>query len=104
MDLSESARAQIVTGRHGIGETFRSSGFGLRSASGESGAEGGEERIAERSRSATPAAEPLTEARRKCGVLEVSARDERAIYGVQQASSRGGQGRRAIRGAEQTAR
>ena len=35
--------------------------FGLRSASGESGAEGGEERIANRSRSATRAAEPQTE-------------------------------------------
>lgn len=38
-------------------------GFGLRSVSGESGAEGGEKRLANRSRSATPAAE-LTEARR----------------------------------------
>jgi hypothetical protein len=36
--------------------------FGLRLASGESGAEGGEERLANRSRSATPAAEPQTEA------------------------------------------
>ena len=42
-------------------------GFGLRSASGESGAEGGEKRLANRSRSATPAAEPQTEARRSCG-------------------------------------
>ena len=51
--------------------TFREcglSGFGLWSASGDSGAEGGEGRIANRSRSATPA-EPQTEARRSCGIL-----------------------------------
>ena len=48
------------------------SGFGLRSASGESGVESGEERLAERSRSATPAAEPQTEARRYCGVLRLA--------------------------------
>jgi hypothetical protein len=54
-------------------------GFGLRSASGESGAEDGEERLANRSRSATPAAEPQTEARRSCGNLLMSARDERSF-------------------------
>jgi hypothetical protein len=37
-------------------------GFGLRSESGESGAEGGEERLANRSGSASPFAEPQTEA------------------------------------------
>ena len=42
-------------------------GFGLRSASGRGGAESGEKRLAKRSRSATPAAEPQTEARRNCG-------------------------------------
>jgi hypothetical protein len=36
--------------------------FGLRSVSEESGVEGGKEWIAECSRSATPAAEPQTEA------------------------------------------
>jgi hypothetical protein len=36
-------------------------GFGLCSVSGESGAEGEDERLANRSRSATPAAEPQTE-------------------------------------------
>lgn len=41
--------------------------FGLRLASGESGADGGEKRLANRSRSATPVAEPQTEARRFCG-------------------------------------
>jgi hypothetical protein len=42
---------------------------GLRSAVGERGkwSGGGEERLANRSRSATPAAEPQTEARRSCG-------------------------------------
>jgi hypothetical protein len=41
--------------------------FGRRSASGESGAEGGEKRLANRSGSVTPAAGPQTEARRFCG-------------------------------------
>ena len=81
-----------------------SCGFGLRSASGESGAEGGEERLAKRSRSATPAAEPQTEARRSCGPCTMHARDERAVCEVERASSRGGQGRRAAREAKQTAR
>jgi hypothetical protein len=54
-------------------------GFGLGSASGESGAEDGEERLAERRRSATPAAKPQTEARRKYGALRMAARDERAV-------------------------
>lgn len=78
----------------------------LRSAVGEreSGAESGEERLANRSRSATPAAEPQTEARRSGGTLRMPARDERAICGVERAWSRGGQGRPAARGAEQTAR
>jgi len=44
-------------------------GFGLRSASGDSGVEGGEERLAEQSRSGTPAAEPQTEDRRS-GVVK----------------------------------
>jgi len=43
-------------------------GFGLRSARGESGAEGGEKRLAHRSWSATPAAVPQTEACRACGL------------------------------------
>jgi len=38
-------------------------GFGLRSASGESGAQSGVKRLAKRSRSATPAAELQTEAK-----------------------------------------
>ena len=43
----------------------------LRSAVGERGigAEGGEQRLANRSRSATPAAEPQTEARRSCATI-----------------------------------
>jgi hypothetical protein len=45
--------------------------FGPWSVSGESGAESGEKRLAERSRSATPAAEPQTEARRSCGTLQI---------------------------------
>ena len=52
----------------------------LRSAVGErekwSG--GGENRIVKRSQSATPAAEPQTEARRSCGTSRMLARDERA--------------------------
>lgn len=38
------------------------------------------------------------------GTLRMRARDERAIYGVERASLRGGQGRRAARGTQQTAR
>jgi len=45
------------------------SGFGLWSASGESGAQ--TERRRERSRSTTPAAEPQTEARRFCGTVQM---------------------------------
>lgn len=67
-------------------------GFGLRSASGDSGAEGGEERLAEQSRSGTPAAEPQTEARRYCGHLPMEARDERADFEAERAWSGGGQG------------
>ena len=66
--------------------------FGLRSASGQSGAESGEKRIAERSRSATSAAEPQTEAAAPAAHRN-SARDERAICVVERAWSRGGQGR-----------
>jgi hypothetical protein len=69
-------------------------GFGLRSASGESGAEGGEKRLAHRSRSATPAAEPQTEARRHCGILRMPARDERGFCEAEQARSRGKRGDR----------
>ena len=79
-------------------------GFGLRSESGVSEAEGGEKRLANRGRSATPAAEPQTEARRSCGTSRMLARDERAVCGVERASSRGGQGRLAARGTQQTAR
>jgi len=35
------------------------------------------------------AAEPQTEARRSCGTLRMPARDERAVCGVERASSRG---------------
>ena len=55
------------------------SGFGQWAVSGESGAEGGGERLADRSQSATPAAEPQTEARRRCGDVRMPARDERAV-------------------------
>jgi hypothetical protein len=65
---------------------------------------GGEERIANRSRSATPAAEPQTEARRPCVPLDNSACDERAICEVERAWSKGRQGRPAARGAERIAR
>ena len=51
--------------------------------------ESGDERLAERSRSATPAAKPQTEARRSCG-QSIAARDERAVCGVERATSRGG--------------
>jgi hypothetical protein len=63
------------------------SGFGLRSASGDSGAEGGEERLAEHSRSGTPTAEPQPEAHRSCGHLPMEARDERAGFEVERAWS-----------------
>jgi len=68
--------------------------FGLRSVSGESGAEGGEQRLAKRSRSATPAAEPQTEARRHCGNSPMPARDERIFCEAEQARSQGKQGDR----------
>ncbi len=75
----------------------------LRSAVGEreSGVESGEKRLAERNRSATPAAEPQTEARRSCGTSRMPACDERAVCEVERAWSRGGQGRPAARGAKQ---
>ena len=55
--------------------------------------EGGEERLVNRSRSATRAAEPETEVRRYCGPRENAARDERAGSVAERARSRGGQGR-----------
>jgi len=54
-----------------------------------SGAEGGVKRLTKRSRSATPAAEPQTEARRDCGGRRMQARDERAICGAERASAKG---------------
>jgi len=80
------------------------SGFGLRSASGESGAEGGEERLANRSRSATtrrrPAdgSPPLIAA--QCGCPLVTS----ARFAEWNGRRREGQGRRAVRGTQQTAR
>ena len=61
--------------------------FRLRSVVGElgRGAEGGEKRLANRSRRATPAAAPQTEARRDCGHLRMLARDERACREAWQA-------------------
>ena len=60
-------------------------GFGLRSASGEKLSGGAEQRVAERSQSAMPAAEPQTEARRSCGTMWIPARDERACRKARQA-------------------
>ena len=73
----------------------------LRSVVGEreSGAKSGEKRIAHRSRSATAAAEPQTEARRSSGPGEFAARDERAVCEAERAWSRGRRGRPAARGA-----
>src|SRR5204862_382550 len=51
--------------------------FGLRSASGDSGAEGGDERIANRRRSATPRTEPQTEVAARAATRTDVARDER---------------------------
>jgi len=51
------------------------------------------ERLANRSRSATTAADPQTEARRGCGRCEIGARDERAVCVVERVRPRGGQGR-----------
>ena len=64
----------------------------------------GEERLTKRSRSATPAAEPQTEARRSCGILRMLARDERAVCEAEGAWSRGGKGRPKAHGAKQTVR
>src|SRR5258705_10843430 len=70
----------------------------LRSAVGErekwSG--GGEERLANRSRSTTPPPSRRRKPTAPAAVL-MQARDERAICGVERASSRGGWGRRAAR-------
>ena len=57
----------------------------------------GEERITNRSRSATRAAELQTEARGYCGPRRIAARDERACSVAERARSRGGQGRPAAR-------
>ena len=61
------ALAEISQGKISRGIGCKGKRFGLESASGESGAEGGEQRLADRSRSETPAAEPQTEAGRSCG-------------------------------------
>ena len=78
----------------------------LRSAVGERGKWSGWRRGAPSASQPerNAAAEPRTEARRHCGNSPMPARDERAICGVEGASSRGGQGRRAARGTQQTAR
>ncbi|MCI0747280.1 MAG: hypothetical protein L0Y58_17890, partial [Verrucomicrobia subdivision 3 bacterium] len=44
-------------------------------------------------RSATPVAEPQTEARRACGTSLMPARDERTVCEVERVRSRGGRGR-----------
>jgi len=75
-------------------------GFGLRSAGGNSGAQA--ERRLERSRSATP---PLTADGSPPQLRPIHRRrDERGFCGMERASSRGGQGRRADRGKEQSPR
>ena len=75
-------------------------GFGLRSASGNSGAQA--ERRLERSRSATP---PLTADGSPPQLRSIHRhRDGRGFCGMKRASSRGGQGRRADRGKEQCPR
>ncbi len=62
----------------GLAEGFLEPGFGLRSASGEV-----ERRRRGASSGAQPernaAAEPQTEARRSCGMLQNAARDERTV-------------------------
>lgn len=75
----------------------------LRSAVGEreSVAEGGEQRIANRSRSAMPAAEPQTEAGRTCGTMRMQARDERTELRSGTGGAEGQRGRRVARGAQQ---
>jgi hypothetical protein len=68
----------------------------LRSVVGvrRSAAENGEKRIAHRSRSATAACRPQTEARLSCGPRQIAARDERAICAAARAWSRGRRGDR----------
>ena len=70
-------------------QTFNPFGFGLRSASRESGAEGGEERLANHSRSATPAAEPQKEARRFAADSGCQLVTSARICEVERASSKG---------------
>lgn len=54
-------------------------GFGLRSVSGESGAEGGEERIAKRRRSETPRRRAADGSPPFIWHIADAARDERAV-------------------------
>jgi len=77
---------------------------GLRSAVGEreKWSAGGETDGTEPKRNA--AAEPQTEACCGCDILRMPVRDERAVCEVERASSRGGAGRRAARGAKQSPR
>jgi len=91
--IEKSEIGQSLIGEFITLPRMRTSGFGLWSAGGESGAEGGEQRLAKRSRSATPAAEPQTEARRHCGNSPMPARDERIFCEAEQARSKGETGR-----------
>ena len=68
-------------------------GFGLWLGERRQWSGGRRERIAKRSRSATAAAEPQTEARRFCGTLRMPARDERTVCEVERVRPRGEQGR-----------
>jgi hypothetical protein len=64
-------------------------GFGLWSANGASGAEDGEQRLANRSRSATPVAAPQTEAGRLAALCGCPLGTSARICGVERASAKG---------------
>ena len=81
-------------------------GLWLRSAVGEreSGAESGEKRLAERSRSVTSAAEPQTEARRFCGIVTFLLVTSERFAKRNGRGRRGRKGRPSARAAKQSAR
>ena len=91
--IGKSEIGQSLVGEFTTLPRMRTSGFGLWSASGESGAEGGEQRLAERSRSATPPPGHRRKPAACCGNLPMPARDERIFCEAEQARSQGETGR-----------
>jgi len=91
--IEKSEIGQSLIGEFITLPRMRTSGFGLWSAGGESGAEGGEQRLAECSRSATPPPGHRRKPAACCGNLPMPARDERIFCEAEQARSKGETGR-----------